>query len=279
MRQEASMPKYVHSVEELRNRFSYDPETGVIRWRDVPFIYWARGRPQSKQGHYLKWRREKAGKVAKFFKNNIWFRGITYTAPRLAWVLHYGSHPGEKYRIVPKDKNPENLRINNLEKVTEQEFGARVRMALIESKGKKYRDVPRSVQSVKILRAWFYYDTSTGNLHWNDISWKEWKRYNKKTTADAHDLWLHENAYKVVEFFPGRNGDQVMKFKKVYYERKVLTFAVVRGYHITNAVYLYHKDGDETNFRIENLAMSIRGDWVDPDDEDEWPDDDEEVEE
>ncbi len=273
------MPKYVHSVEELRNRFSYDPDTGIIRWLDVPFIYWARGRPQSKQGHYRKWKREKAGKVAKFFRNNLWFRGITYTAPRLAWVLHYGSHPGEKYRIVPIDNNPENLRIDNLEKVTEQEYGTRVRKALAESKGKKYRDVPRSVQPVEILRAWFYFDTSTGNLHWNDIGWREWKKYNKNTTADAHDLWLHENAYKIVQFHKGRNGDQVLKFKGVYYERKMLTFAIMRGYHITNAVYIYHADGDENNFRWPNLKLSIRGDWIDPDDEDEdeWVDD--EVEE
>jgi hypothetical protein len=279
MHEEASMPVFVHSIAELRNRFSYDPKTGDLRWRDVPFIEWARGRAQSKQGFYLRWRREKAGKRVKFTaKNQLSYRTACYSAPRLAWALHYGKHPEEKVRVVTKDGNPENLKIDNLEIVTDQVYGIRAAQALSEKKKKKYRDVPKYKQRASVLRKWFYYNPTTGNLHWDDIGWKDWKRLNKKTNADAHDLWLHEMADKVVEFYTGRNGDQVLKFKQVYYERKMLTFAIVRGYHITNAVYLYHKDGDETNFRIENLAMSIRGDWVDPDDEDEWPDD-EEVEE
>jgi hypothetical protein len=279
MCEEASMPEYVHSIAELRNRFSYDPDKGVIRWRDVPFIEWARGRPQSKQGFYLRWRREKANKLVKFTaKNQLMYRTVAYSAPRLAWALHYGKHPSDDVRVLTKDGNPENLKIDNIECVTERQYGFRVQAALVEKKKKKYRDVPRYVQPAEVLRKWFYYNPTTGNLHWDDIGWKDWKRFNKKTSADAHDLWLHEKADKVVEFYPGRNGDQVLKFKSVYYERRMLTFAIVRGYHITNAVYLYHKDGDETNFRMENLAMSIRGDWIDPDDEDEWPDD-EEVEE
>jgi hypothetical protein len=293
------MPTFVHSIAELRNRFSYNPKTGLIRWRDVPFIEWARGRAQSKQGHYLRWRREKAGKIVKFTsKNQIFHRKACYSAPRLAWALHYGSHPGEGFRVISKDGDPTNTKIDNLERVSDKVYGIRVAQALSEKKKKdnKYRDVPKYKQSAEILRKWMVYNPTTGNLHWDDIGWKDWKKFNKRTSPDAHDLWLHEMADKVVEFYPGRNGDQVLKFKGVYYERKMLTFAIVRGYHITNAVYLFHKDGDETNFRIENLKVSVRGDWVDPDEEEgyedhkisskpctiegaEWIDDDEEINE
>lgn len=270
------MPVFLHSIAELRNRFSYEPDKGVIRWREVPFIEWARGRPQSKQGFYRIWLREKAGKPVKFTaKNQLSYRTANYSAPRLAWALHYGKHPEDKVRIVPKDGDPTNIKLDNLEKITDREYGFRVLKSLRDKKKSKHRDVPRYKQSAKILQKWFYYNRETGDLHWNDIRWKDWKKLNKKTHADAHDIWLHEKADKVVEFFPGRNGDQVLKFKNVYYERKMLTFAIVRGYHITNAVYLYHEDGDDQNFRIENLSMSIRGDWVDPDEEDEGPDESE----
>jgi hypothetical protein len=289
------MPEYVHSIAELRNRFSYNPETGVILWRDVDFLHWARGRAQAKQGYYQKWRREKAGKPVQFqsSKNSvgkIYYRGVSYMAPRLAWALHYGKHPAETVRIRPKDGNWKNLRPDNLIKMSEDAYYRDFYAKMREKRGsKKYRDVPEVKHDAEKLQQWMYYNPTTGNLHWEDIGWKDWKKLNRKTTPDAHDDWQYNMADQPIQFRVNKAGDQLMSFKGSTYERKMLTFAIARGFHINNAVYLYHADGDETDFRIENLMVGLRGDWVDPDEEDEvleeqgvitevrWLDDDEVV--
>lgn len=80
------------SQEELLRAFSYDPETGILRWNiDV-------------------YRHIKKGSVAGCGRR-LQYKGIIYTTHRIIWKMVHGTEPLE---IDHRDLNPFNNRIDNL---------------------------------------------------------------------------------------------------------------------------------------------------------------------
>ncbi|GAA0456537.1 MULTISPECIES: HNH endonuclease [Sphingomonas] len=98
------------SIAELRQHFTYNPETGEIRTReregDDPYI--------------LAFNRRYAGKAVGSVMNGgyRWIRVPghgNHLGHRLAWALHYGEWPGE---LDHRDTNKLNNRIENLRPAT-----------------------------------------------------------------------------------------------------------------------------------------------------------------
>ena len=95
-------------LDEIREMLSYDPETGDIRWVKSPSknIYagelagCAKALRTNKQGETISYR-------------YIRVRGVTMPAQRIAYALYHGHFPNG--RITFADKNPLNLKIDNLE--------------------------------------------------------------------------------------------------------------------------------------------------------------------
>jgi hypothetical protein len=270
--EEASMAEYLHKISELRNRFQYDPETGWMHWRDLPFIEWARGHGQAKQGHYMRWRREKANKRVKFSYTTptsvarLRYRSVSYTGPRLAWALYHGAHPEDDEKIVTLNGDPRDLAIKNLGKMSDRDFYLQTRDRVRQNRKCEYRAPQPSWYSPQKLRRWFDYNSHTGDLYWQDMGWKEWRSFHRSDRfgPEQYEEYMYNLADTLVEFRKDRRGDQVINLKNCVYERKLLSYALKEGNHIPDICYLYHRDGDETNFRWENIGMTYRDD-IDPD--------------
>ena len=108
---EAEMPAPIKrdlDIELLRLLFTYDPETGVLKWR------------MNRSGN------AKAGDVAGCVKRNgyiyIGVCGRIWTAHRLAWAIHYGRHPGDMLDHINRIKTDN--RIANLRECTAAENAA-----------------------------------------------------------------------------------------------------------------------------------------------------------
>jgi HNH endonuclease len=90
------------SVEELRKRLDYDPETGVLRWRKGCRI---------------------AGTIKRTGYREIWFLsgGVRHylRAHRVAWALQVGAWPPDE--IDHRDGNRDNNRLANLRSATRGE--------------------------------------------------------------------------------------------------------------------------------------------------------------
>jgi hypothetical protein len=97
------------SLDELREYFAYEADTGVIRWRRDFRVKGSHG--------------TKRGKVAGILKPGggywmIMFRHNNLRAHRLAWFLHYGQEP--PIEIDHKDGDRTNNRIANLRAATKR---------------------------------------------------------------------------------------------------------------------------------------------------------------
>jgi len=266
------MAEYLHKISELRNRFQYEPETGWMYWKDVPFIEWARGHGQAKQGFYQRWRREKAGKRVRFHFSGdkavarLYYRSMSYTGPRLAWALYYGAHPEDDEKIITLNGDPRDLSIDNLGKVSDRQYYEERVQQLKDRRSSPYRSPHPSWFSPEKLRMWFDYDPHGGEIYWEHLSWTDWKKMNRglRSTPEAYEEYIYKLPDTPVEFRIDRRGDQVIDLKHKAYERKLLSYALKEGAHIPDICYLYHRDGDETNFRWDNIGMTYRDD-VDPD--------------
>lgn len=266
------MAEYLHKISELRNRFRYDSKTGWVFWKDVPFIEWARGNSRAKQGYYRKWKREKAGKIVRFHYVNprvvgrLSYRTVSYTAPRLVWALHYGKHPAVDDKIIQINGDPRDLRIENLTRISKADHYRETLTKIRGAKKLQYREPQRSWLTPKRLRMWFDYNPHTGDVYWQDIGWSQWKELNRGPRADPelYEEYMYNQADTLVEFRKDKRGDQVVDLKHKVYERKLLSYALKEGDHIPDICYLYHRNGDETDFRWENIGMTYRDD-IDPD--------------
>jgi hypothetical protein len=90
------------SPEELKSVFTYDPETGVIKWAIQP-------NPRidiTQPAGYTKWNGYR----------QIKYKGFPYMGEVLAWVLYYGKYPERE--LDHRDGNPDNNRIGNLRDVS-----------------------------------------------------------------------------------------------------------------------------------------------------------------
>ncbi|TIX43796.1 MAG: HNH endonuclease [Mesorhizobium sp.] len=92
------------SVDQLREAFSYDPETGIIRRQLGDETWSALGRRafDTDCGAY---------------KQGV-FQGETFLAHQVAWAMHYGEWAPEDRRIDHDDGSGKNNKIRNLQLVT-----------------------------------------------------------------------------------------------------------------------------------------------------------------
>lgn len=105
-----SSPKDELTVDQVRERLKYNPETGLFTWLSGPFV----------------------GKVAgtsdRFGYTRVWTMGRNHSAHRLAWLYVYGTHPkGEIDHIngIRNDNRIENLReVTRSTNLTNRSFGA-----------------------------------------------------------------------------------------------------------------------------------------------------------
>ncbi|ABK00203.1 p58 [Xanthomonas phage Xop411] len=107
-RRQTPVKDRVHTVEQIRELFTYDPESGDL--------FWAKARQGVKVG-------QRAG-THKYLRVNlgvrvvyepryikVMVRDVEYPAHILAWVLTHGVWPVE---LVHLDGNPTNNRLSNL---------------------------------------------------------------------------------------------------------------------------------------------------------------------
>lgn len=100
------MPRYKNiTVDEVREVFDYDEETGELIWKIKPC------------------KKVNIGDVAGSVNNRgyklIGYKGKLYRAHRLIWAYVHGSFPPEQIDHI--DGNPSNNRISNLRAVSSQE--------------------------------------------------------------------------------------------------------------------------------------------------------------
>ncbi|MGU3456584.1 HNH endonuclease signature motif containing protein [Brevundimonas sp. M1A4_2e] len=93
------------TYEEVASRYSYDPITGNIYYRQTDYRNRADGRGDYTAGIY----------------RHVWFpaskgRRSSYMAHRIAWLLHYGEWPTDQIDHI--DGDPHNNAITNLRVVT-----------------------------------------------------------------------------------------------------------------------------------------------------------------
>lgn len=89
-------------LEELNRLLSYNPETGVLSWREQGFF--SNGKPRTAV----------AGNIDSRGYRNITIKGRKMAAHRICWALHYGVWPPKQIdhiNINPLDNRIENLRL------------------------------------------------------------------------------------------------------------------------------------------------------------------------
>lgn len=99
------------SIEYLRQRLRYEPETGKLYWRDAP-------------GLTRKWRNRFAGREAFTSNNGNGYRMgrldyRAHLAHRVIWAMHHGAWPDGQIDHIDHDRM--NNRIPNLRVVQHQE--------------------------------------------------------------------------------------------------------------------------------------------------------------
>jgi len=111
------------NFEEANRTWSYEPDTGILRWKIKPAY------------------RVLVGDVAGCKKSNkggysymsISFKGKQYKAHKIAWLIFYGVPP--KHQIDHEDGNSVNNRIENLRDVTQIENGRNQKLSTRNTSG------------------------------------------------------------------------------------------------------------------------------------------------
>lgn len=107
------LPQVLPSVEYLREALDYDPETGILTWRERPRSHF------KSHGLHLRHLNLKVGKPAGSMRRSgylsIHFSGGNFPAHRLAWAIYYGEWP--KHGIDHINLNKSDNRICNLRDV------------------------------------------------------------------------------------------------------------------------------------------------------------------
>lgn len=104
-------------IDVLRKLLSYNPETGVLTWRERPREFFS-----DDHGHYS-WNKRFAQKRAGSINGNgydqVQILGKNYTSHRVAWAIFYGSWPKGQIDHINRDRLDN--RIKNLRDVTHAE--------------------------------------------------------------------------------------------------------------------------------------------------------------
>lgn len=85
------------SLEYLHEALRYDPETGLLYWRERPAHHFKAGRCKTEQSAADKWNRANAGNAASS-NNGSGYRRLSmakkpYYAHRIIWKMHTGEEP------------------------------------------------------------------------------------------------------------------------------------------------------------------------------------------
>jgi hypothetical protein len=113
------------SVEYLRECFSYDPESGLLKWKT---------RPRNHFSTYKGWAvwnannaKVRAGNVKPNGYRRVIINGVSYQEHRIIYKLIFGAEPGTSVDHI--DGNPSNNKAKNLRAAshTEQKWNAHIR--------------------------------------------------------------------------------------------------------------------------------------------------------
>lgn len=110
--------KSLPDAEHLRKVLDYDPETGVLTWKERPRDHF------KSQSAHVKWNRHTAGTQAFNSNGKLGYRtgmleGVHYLAHRIAWKIVHGQCP--KAEIDHINGNRSDNRLVNLRSVTRLE--------------------------------------------------------------------------------------------------------------------------------------------------------------
>lgn len=118
----ARLPKDLPSVEYLRECLDYNPETGVLTWKERPRSHFA-----TDGGHKI-FNAQFPGKriVGKYDKGYICLslNNLVHKAHRVIWAIYHGSWPADQVDHINMDKSDN--RIANLKEATADENSRRM---------------------------------------------------------------------------------------------------------------------------------------------------------
>lgn len=129
--------KILPDVETLRQLFSYEYETGLLRWNPRPVSFFPDARA------HKSWTTQFCGEVAGSVfmgRDGKYYREITYKkekwrAHRVIWKMHHGTEPPEILDHIDGDGT--NNRIENLREATIHQNGWNVRKSSRNKSGYK----------------------------------------------------------------------------------------------------------------------------------------------
>ena len=111
------MTKEILTQEKLKEKISYNPETGALTWNIVAKY----GMEKGDEAGWL----DKNGRT---YYRNVQINGIKYKAHRLAWLYMKGSFPVNEIDHIDHDGT--NNKWSNLRDVTHAENGKNYRMRI-----------------------------------------------------------------------------------------------------------------------------------------------------
>lgn len=106
-------PKELPDIEVLRSFFTYDPVSGVVRWKQ---------RVDKNRRWNTQFAGQEAGCIAERGYKQIRLNGRGLRYHRIAWALHFGSCPSDSL-IDHANGDPSDNRIENLRLATTSDNG------------------------------------------------------------------------------------------------------------------------------------------------------------
>lgn len=118
----ARLPQDLPSVEYLRECFDYDPETGILTWKERPRSHFA-----TDKGHAValaKFAGKTAGGKTRFGYLVVRVCATSILVHRAIWAMYYGAWPSKQIDHV--NLNRADNRVNNLKEATNLENSHRL---------------------------------------------------------------------------------------------------------------------------------------------------------
>lgn len=140
-------PKPLPDLEVLNELFSYDPETGELRWKVGKINKHGR---QREVGSI-------AGKPNSLGYSKVRVNKGVFGVHRIAWKMHYGTDPG-RMQVDHKNMNPSDNRISNLRLASIVQNRRNTKVGKTNTSGYK------GVSFVKPTGKWKAYLTYNGEL-------------------------------------------------------------------------------------------------------------------
>lgn len=130
------MVNTIPSASTLREILDFDPETGVLTWKERGPEWFPKELKKGARNPAKTWNSRFAGKQAGRIvkgRGSIRIFGKDYIKSRIVWTIHYGNHP--KNIIDHINGNPADDRIANLRDITHTENNRNQRMSSRNTSG------------------------------------------------------------------------------------------------------------------------------------------------